>query len=86
MISLSVDVGTHGDAVDLMHVLDGFHPWTVQLGEQWVVVARAERRERVDAALALVSHWAADHDLGTLVCRTEEEEVLLRSTDAATRQ
>jgi hypothetical protein len=76
LISVSVDLATHGEAVDLMRALDGFHPWTVQLGpEQWVVVARAERRERVDTVTALVSHWAAEHHLGPLPCRAGEDDV-----------
>jgi hypothetical protein len=83
MISVSIEVATHADAVALMRVLDRFHPWTVQLApEHWIVVARAERRERVDAAITDVSRWAAEHDRGPLSYRTREDEPLLHPADA----
>ena len=87
MTAVAVDLGTHADALDLMRMLDRFHPWTVKLArEHWVVLVRSDERERVDAALALVSQWANEHGVPPLACRTGEDELVLRSVAAVARQ
>lgn len=87
MISFAVDASTRADAVELMHVLHGFHPWTVELArQQWVVVGRVEQPEDADDAFALVSQWAAENHVEPPACRAGEDEILLRSADGTTWQ
>jgi hypothetical protein len=57
----TVEARNRWDAVALLRLLAGFHPWTIQLGEdRWLVVARADNEDAGDDAVRLVDRWALD--------------------------
>ena len=57
----TVEARNRWDAVALLRILTGYHPWTIQLGEdRWLVVGRADDDEAGADALRLVDGWALD--------------------------
>jgi hypothetical protein len=67
VISFSISTRSRLDAVDLVHRLEGFSPWLLELDrDEWYVRGSLPSSAAVEDVRAVVGAWAADrlvHDV-----------------------